>query len=100
MLVGNVVSVKKMKAKHFAFGIGLITLILLTSGVMADSDTGIEYEYQNGVTTLTIDDVVIKVNTFGNVPIFHYNKAAGLNYTVLFKQLVEYQDLNEDGVFQ
>ena len=100
MPVGNVVTVKKMKAKHFAFGIGLIALILLTSGVMADSDTGIEYEYQNGISVLTIDDVEIKVNTFGNVPIFHYNKAAGLNYTVLFKQLVEYQDLNEDGVFQ
>lgn len=90
----------KMNKKLTLIGLGLIALMFITMGSQAAPEQGIEYEWKNGIASVETENVTISVNTFGNLPGFHYKLASGLNYTVIFKKLVEYEDLNEDGVFQ
>ncbi|NPD88276.1 MAG: hypothetical protein HGN29_06115 [Asgard group archaeon] len=89
-----------MNKKLTLIGLGFIALMLLTMGSQAAPEQGIEYEWKNGIATVETENVTISVNTFGNLPGFHYKLVSGLNYTVIFKQLAEYEDQNEDGVFQ
>ncbi|MCG3221601.1 MAG: hypothetical protein H7641_09505 [Candidatus Heimdallarchaeota archaeon] len=89
-----------MNKKITLIGLGFIALMVLTMGSQAAPEQGIDYEWKNGIATVETENVTISVNTFGNLPGFHYKLASGLNYTVIFKQLIEYEDLNEDGVFQ
>ena len=89
-----------MNRKSSLIGLAFITLLFLTLRAQAAPDTGITYEYKNGIATVTTNNVTISVNAFGNVPVFHFKTQADYGYTVLFKQLIEYDDANEDGVFQ
>ena len=91
---------EKMNKKITLIGLGFIALMMLTIGSQAAPQEGIEYEWKNGIATVETTNVTISVNTFGNLPGFHYKLASGLNYTVIFKQLAEFEDLNDDGVFQ
>ena len=68
--------------------------------VQAAPGEGIEYEHKNGIASITTDNVTISVNAQGNIPVVHYTLESGLTYNVMLKQLIEYQDLNEDGAFQ
>ena len=89
-----------MNKKFTLIGLGMIALLILTMGSQAAPGQGIEYEWSKGIATVETANVTISVNTFGNLPGFHYKLASGLNYTVIFKQLAEYEDVNEDGAFQ
>ncbi|MBY9002116.1 MAG: hypothetical protein KGD64_14445, partial [Candidatus Heimdallarchaeota archaeon] len=55
---------------------------------------------KNGIATITTANITVSVNAPGNVPTLHFQTASDLNYNVMFKQLLEYEDLNEDGAFQ
>ncbi len=78
----------------------MITLMLISMSVNAAPDIGIEYEYTNGIATITTANITVSVNAPGNVPTLHFKTESGLEYNVMFKQLLEYEDLNEDGAFQ
>ncbi|MCK5142077.1 MAG: hypothetical protein KAQ70_07780, partial [Candidatus Heimdallarchaeota archaeon] len=54
----------------------------------------------NGIATITTANITVSVNAPGNVPTLHFKTVSGLEYNVMFKQLLEYEDLNEDGAFQ
>ena len=77
-----------------------MALMLVSMGVNAVPDTGIEYEYKNGIATITTANITVSVNAPGNVPTLHFKTVSGLEYNVMFKQLLEYEDMNEDGAFQ
>ena len=77
-----------------------MALMLISMGVNAVPEIGIEYEYKNGIATITTANITVSVNAPGNVPTLHFRTASGLEYNVMFKQLLEYEDLNEDGAFQ
>ncbi|MHA1407885.1 MAG: hypothetical protein ACTSSG_10985, partial [Candidatus Heimdallarchaeaceae archaeon] len=89
-----------MIKKSIIIGFGLIALMFFTLGSKAAPEDGITYEYKNGIATITTGNITVSVNAFGNVPIFHLQTVDGFQYTVLFKQIIEYQDLNGDGAFQ
>ena len=89
-----------MNLKKLTIGLGFILLLFVTLQVEAVPGAGIEYEHKNGIATIATDNVTISVNAQGNIPVVHYTLASGLTYNVMFKQLIEYQDLNEDGAFQ
>ncbi|MHA1202271.1 MAG: hypothetical protein ACTSQ4_07100 [Candidatus Heimdallarchaeaceae archaeon] len=89
-----------MNKKTAIIGLSIITLMLISMGVNAAPDIGIEYEYTNGIATITTANITVSVNAPGNVPTLHFKTESGLEYNVMFKQLLEYEDLNEDGAFQ
>jgi len=92
--------VKNLNKKTAIIGLSIITLMLISMGVNAAPDIGIEYEYTNGIATITTANITVSVNAPGNVPTLHFKTESGLEYNVMFKQLLEYEDLNEDGAFQ
>ncbi len=89
-----------MNRKTAIIGLSIITLMLISLGANAAPEIGIEYEYTNGIATITTANITISVNAPGNVPTLHFKTESGLEYNVMFKQLLEYEDLNEDGAFQ
>ena len=89
-----------MNRKTAIIGLSLMALMLISMGVNAAPDIGIEYEYKNGIATITTANITVSVNAPGNVPTLHFKTTSGLEYNVMFKQLLEYEDLNEDGAFQ
>ena len=92
--------VNKLNRKTAYIGLSIIALMLISMGVNAAPENGIEYEYSNGIATITTANITVSVNAPGNVPTLHFKTESGLEYNVMFKQLLEYEDLNEDGAFQ
>ncbi len=88
-----------MKLQKYFFGLCLIALIFFSTN-QSLADEGIGYQEQNGLVTLTVDDLTIMVNAGGQVPKFHYQLESGLSFNIMFKLMAEYYDFNEDGVFQ
>ena len=89
-----------MNRKVTLIGLSLIALMFVSLGLSADSGQGIEYEYTNGIARISTANITVSVNAPGNIPTMHIKTTGGLEYTVIFKQLIEYEDLNDDGVFQ
>lgn len=89
-----------MKPKFFGLiAAGLIVLLAMNHGANAAPDEGIHYFYENGRVVLETGNVTLTVNTMSHEPIFHY-AFNDVEYTVIFKQLMEYIDENGDGAFQ
>ena len=89
-----------MKTKQVLIGLSFVILLFASMQIQAAPEQGITYEYKNGIAKIETANVTVSVNTYGNIPTFHYKLASGYSVNVMFKQLHEYQDLNEDGAFQ
>ena len=79
---------------------GIIVMLALTFGANAAPEDGLNYSYQNGKVVLETGNVTLTVHTLSHEPIFQYQTETGLQYTVIFKQIIEYVDTNSDGAFQ
>ncbi len=89
-----------MKAKQVLIGLTFVILLFASMQIQAAPEQGITYEYKNGIAKIETANVTVSVNTMGNIPTFHYKQVSGYSVNVMFKQIHEYYDLNEDGVFQ
>ncbi|RLD40415.1 MAG: hypothetical protein DRI86_15290 [Bacteroidetes bacterium] len=89
------------KTRFISIGFGLLLAVLvLSSSAIADSNKGIGYQENSGLVTITTGNATIIVQTRSGEPMFQYFTNDGFNYTIIFKQLIEYYDLNNDGAFQ
>ncbi|MHA1555841.1 MAG: hypothetical protein ACTSPM_02795 [Candidatus Heimdallarchaeota archaeon] len=82
-------------------GIMILGMVLISLPIgRAMANEGIDYEEQDNLVTLTVDDLTIMVNAGGLVPKFHYILDNGLSFNIMFKLMAEFFDFNGDDVFQ
>jgi len=91
-----------MRIRNTQLIIALTAVVLLALvPYVAAQESGIEYEYDTGMVSLTTDDIGIKVTAFNQVPHFHWWNASvpETDYHVMFLKLFEANDTDADGAF-
>ncbi len=87
--------------KSHMFGLLFVSLMLVSMIQVASGDNnGLQYSEENKNVTISYENMTLVVNAGGQVPMFHLELNDGFGFNVIFKQIAEYYDTNNDGAFQ
>lgn len=91
-----------MKANHSRIAAALAAMALLALvPIAAAQEQGIQYQFNEGLASLTTDQIGVKVTAYNQVPHFHWWNATSneTDYHVMFLKLLEVNDTDGNGEY-